>query len=145
MTVVVDANILIAFALSDEPLHSQANQLLLQWKASNTRLSAPRLFRSEITAVIRKAVFLQRITHEQGKLLLPQLLQYPVKLVEDTALLTQAYELANRFGRPRAYDAQYLALAERLVCEFWTADKILFNSVQTDFQHICWLGNVVLL
>lgn len=28
MTVIVDANILIAFGLADEPLHTQANQIL---------------------------------------------------------------------------------------------------------------------
>ena len=53
MTVVVDANIVIAFGLADEPLHMQANQILSAWKTAGERLAAPRLFRSEITAVVR--------------------------------------------------------------------------------------------
>lgn len=57
MTVVVDANILIAFGLSDEPLHTQANQILSIWQNADERLTAPRLFRSELTAVVRKAVY----------------------------------------------------------------------------------------
>lgn len=141
MTVVIDSNILIAFGLSDEPLHSQANQLLSAWRNSNTPLVAPRLFRSEITAVVRKVVFLQRITHEQGHGMLSRLLAYPVEFYEDDALLITAYELAEEFGHPRAYDAQYLALSRRLSCEFWTADERMFNALNTGFSGIRWLGN----
>jgi hypothetical protein len=50
MTVVVDANILIAFGLADEPLHTQANQILSAWKIAGEQLAAPTLFRSEIYA-----------------------------------------------------------------------------------------------
>jgi predicted nucleic acid-binding protein len=142
MTVVVDSNILIAFGLSDEPLHTQANQTLAAWKAAGTPLAAPRLFRSEITAVVRKVVYQQRITHEQGREMLARLLLYPVDFHEDDALLKSAYELADEFNRPRAYDAQYLALAKRLSCEFWTADERMFNAVKDRFPDIRWLGNV---
>jgi len=142
MTVVVDTNILIAFGLSDEPLHTQANQILTAWKATGTPLAAPRLFRSEITAVVRKVVYQQRITHEQGREMLARLLIYPVEFHEDDALLKSAYELAEQYNRPRAYDAQYLALAKRLSCEFWTADERLFNTVKDQFPGIRWLGHL---
>jgi len=39
------------------------------------------------------------------------------------------------------HDSQYLALAERLECEFWTADERLFNAIVRDFSWIRWLGN----
>jgi predicted nucleic acid-binding protein len=141
MTVVVDANILIASGLADEPLHTQANQILSAWYTTKEPLTAPRLFRSEITAVVRKAVYQQRITPEQGRVMLARLLVYPVEFHEDTDLLKEAYELAVRFNRPRAYETQYLALAERLGCEFWTADERLVNSTQGQFSRIRWLGN----
>lgn len=57
MTVVVDSNILIAYALADEPLHSQAVRALTAWQATQTSLTSPVLFRAEITAVLRKAVY----------------------------------------------------------------------------------------
>jgi predicted nucleic acid-binding protein len=66
---------------------------------------------------------------------------YPVEFHEDDALLKEAYELAIRFNRPRAYDTQYMALAQRLNCEFWTADERLVNSTQTQFSQIRWLGD----
>lgn len=143
MTVVVDSNILVALGLSDEPLHNQASQLLLMWQNTGTTLAAPRLFRSEITAVIRKVVYQQRISHEQGREMLARFLIYPIEFYEDDALLKAAYELADEFHRPRAYDAQYLALAQRLSCEFWTADERLFNAVKVAFANIRWLGNWV--
>lgn len=141
MTVVIDANILIAFGLADEPLHTQANQILSAWKTAGERLTAPRLFRSEITAVVRKVVYQGRMTPEQGRTMLAQLLIYPVEFHEDDALLKEAYELAVRFNRPRAYDSQYMALADHLQCDFWTADERLVNSVQAQFSRIHWLGS----
>ena len=141
MTVVIDANILIAFGLADEPLHTQARQILTGWRTTGTLLVAPQLFRSEITAVIRKAVYLERISHEQGQSMLSQLLVYPVEFHEDDAPLKTVYELAHRFNRPRAYDAQYLALAMRLACDFWTADERMFNAIKEKFPTIRWLGN----
>jgi len=38
MTVVVDVNILIAFGLADEPLHTQANQLVNSTQAQFSRI-----------------------------------------------------------------------------------------------------------
>lgn len=138
MTVVVDANVLIAFGLADEPLHRQANQVLSAWRTTGEHLIAPRLFRSEITAVIRKVVYQQRATPEQGRAMLEKLLIYPMEFHEDDTLLKEAYELAGRFNRPRAYDTQYMALAERFRCEFWTADEKLTNSTKELFSHIRW-------
>jgi predicted nucleic acid-binding protein len=141
MTVVVDANIMIAFGLVEEPLHTQAKQILSTWQTTGEHLTAPRLFRSEITAVVRKAVYQQRISPQQGRNILAQLLNYPVEFYEDDALLKEAYELAVRFNRPRAYDTQYMALASRLQCDFWTADERLVNSTQGEFTHIRWIGD----
>jgi predicted nucleic acid-binding protein len=141
VTVVIDSNILIAFGLADEPLYTQANRILSMWQTTEERLTAPRLFRSEMTAVIRKVVYQERMTLEQGRAMLAQLLNYPIEFHEDDALLKEAYELAVRFNRPRAYDTQYMALAQRLNCDFWTADERLVNSTRGQFSHIRWLGD----
>jgi len=141
MTVVVDANILIAFALVDEPLHTQANQMLSAWQTTKELLVAPRLLRSEVTAVVRKTVYQERMTPERGRAILAQILVFTLEFHEDDVLLKDAYELAVQFNRPRAYDTQYMALAERLVCNFWTADERLVNSLQGQFSRIRWLGN----
>src|SRR5258708_30868933 len=106
MTVVIDANILIAYELADEPLNAQANLILSAWQVTEENLTAPRLFRSEITAVVRKAVYQQRLNAEQGRVMLSRLLAYPVEFHEDYDLLKKAYELAARFKCPLAYYLQ---------------------------------------
>lgn len=67
-------------------------------------------------------------------------LAYPVQLYFDNELLKRAYDLAEQLNRPAAYDAQYLALAERLGCDFWTADEKLFNAVGASLTWVRWLG-----
>jgi predicted nucleic acid-binding protein len=42
-----------------------------------------------------------------------------------------------RLKRASAYDSYYLALAQVLECDFWTADKRLFNALQG--AHLGWV------
>lgn len=141
MTIVVDSNIFIALTIIDEPFHMQAKQILSLWQSTHAQLIAPHLFKSEVTAVLRKVVYQNRITHRQGELTLQRLLNYPILFYEDDNLLKRAFELAQIYNRPRAYDTQYLALAERFSCDFWTIDERLFNAVKNNMPYVYWLGN----
>lgn len=142
-SVVVDSGILLASVLLDEPLTTEAQRLLAEWSKAHVQLAAPRLFRYELVAVIRKAVFQKRITDTHSAQLLDETLDYPVEFHDDNVLLKHAFEIATRFNLPRTYDAQYLALAETLNCEFWTADKTLYNSIHPQFSRIHWLGHFI--
>jgi len=42
----------------------------------------------------------------------------------------RALQLAEALSLPAAYDAHYLALAERVGAEFWTTDRRLANKVR---------------
>ncbi len=137
---VLDSGILIA-SVYVETLSTKAKALLQHFRDAQTILHAPALLRYELIAVSRKAVYQARVTAEQGLVARDQLLSYPVLLHFDDALLKRGYELAEEFNRPTAYDAQYLALAERLSCDFWTADERMFNSVNGKFSSIAWLGD----
>ncbi|MBK9125532.1 MAG: type II toxin-antitoxin system VapC family toxin [Chloroflexi bacterium] len=106
MTVVADANVFLAFALGDEPLCRRAQQLLLGWHRQREQVAVPLLFRAEITAVVRKVVFVGRVSHEQGRRHLAKLLAFPVTVYDDNDLLLDAYDLAEAYNRPRAYDTQ---------------------------------------
>lgn len=65
----------------------------------------------------------------------------PVTLHEDDELLLEAFRIANTFSQPRTYDSQYLALAKRLDCLFWTLDETLYNAIHRQYKQIEWLGN----
>jgi len=137
--IVIDSGVLIA-SVFVETLTSEAKGLLKQFVGAQVVLNAPTLLSYELIAVSRKAVYQTRVTSEQGRIARDQLLSYPVVLHFDVALLARAYELSEAFNRPTAYDAQYLALAERLSCDFWTADERMFNAVRGKFPTIRWLG-----
>lgn len=141
--VVLDSGVFIA-SVFPEDFTPQAKHLIQQLHADNTTPHAPYLLRYELTAVSRKAVYQGRITAEEGQRALDKLLGYPVTLHFDEGLLKRGYELAAEYNRPTAYDTQYLALAERLSCAFWTADERMFNAVKERFSDIFWLGNVEL-
>jgi predicted nucleic acid-binding protein len=52
----------------------------------------------------------------------------------------RAMDLAERFSLPAVYDAHYLALAERLGGEFWTADRRLVEAVQGALPWVRLVG-----
>lgn len=126
--VVLDSGILIA-SVFPETLTPQARRLVKQLQADDVQLHAPMLLRYEVVAVARKAVYQGRVTAEEGLRARDRLLSYPFTLHLDDGLLRRGYELATEYNRPTAYDdAQYLALAERLNCDFWTADERMFSG-----------------
>jgi predicted nucleic acid-binding protein len=139
--VVVDSGVLLSEMLPDEPLNTHAIQLLDYWQQNIVELTAPILIRYELVAVLRKVVYQKRINEAQGKRLLAGALAYPIQYFLEENLLNRAYELATLYNRPTAYDSQYLALAEKLQCEFWTSDERLYNAVQNKLSWINWLGN----
>ena len=49
--------------------------------------------------------------------------------------------MASRFGQGAVYDAHYLALAESLGCELWTADQRFHRAVDTSVKNVKWLGD----
>ncbi len=131
----LDSGIALKLVLPEEDSR-QARDL---WKfVLNAGLQpvAPPLFSYEITAVLRKCVYREIITGEYGQTALKKLLRLNIQLVTFPEIHLQAWELARRLNRPTAYDAHYLALAGYLNCEFWTADKQLYNSASREISQI---------
>ena len=106
-----------------------------------TQIAVPTLFHYEIVAVLRKHAHRGSLTVAEADSACDLLLAQPVQAMIDDALLRRGLALATQFNRPTAYDAQYLAVAERLGCDFWTADERLYNAVNTQLPWVRWLGN----
>ena len=49
-----------------------------------------------------------------------------------------------QFNQPTAYDTAYLALAQLDRCDFWTADRRLYNTVKEELPWVKWIGNATL-
>jgi predicted nucleic acid-binding protein len=142
MTVCVDASFPLAFLLGDEEGRA-ASSRWSDWLRRGEQIVSPPLFRAEVTSAIRLRVFAGRVDVDEGRDALMRSLRWPVQTwdpTEPAVLQIRAYELATRFNRPRAYDTQYLATAEMLSCDLWTADKRLFNAVGHHLPWVRWVG-----
>jgi predicted nucleic acid-binding protein len=94
-------------------------------------LYAPRLWSYEVTSVIHKYLFDKILTGDEAENMLRILFAFGVNLVdEDEALCLAALRWASRLSQRPAYDAFYLALAESLDAELWTADRRLWQNAQ---------------
>lgn len=138
--IVIDSGILLAIFLK-EPSSAKSVALLNQLAAQNLQLVAPTLLRYEVISVIRKAVVQSRITTSEAASAINIFFAQSIIYEVSDALLLRGYDFATQLGRPVAYDAQYLAVAERYQCDFWTADERLFNAVSNTLPWVKWLGN----
>lgn len=137
--IVIDSGVLAA-SVVEETYSKQADALLSWIKAQDLVIVAPILLRYEVVATLRKLTHRGTIKADDGISLIREALNTPIQWVLDEALLERAYLLATEHGLPTAYDAQYLAVAERLDCDFWTFDKRLFNTVH---EKLDWVHYVV--
>ncbi len=113
------------------PEDSEAWKLLDGWIETDRAICAPTLVMYELANVFyryHKAGHLSLVTTE---LVLEAALALPLRLEAHESLSSTALRLAAAFKLPSTYDAFYLALAERLNAELWTADARLGKKVGT--------------
>jgi predicted nucleic acid-binding protein len=130
MSVVVDAN-LVAGVLLPLPYRPQAKAKVLAWKQAGEDLLAPTLIEYEVCSTVRRVVLAGWIAAEEAEAALIRMRHLAIRTVPPTLELHMAaLQWAQRLGRTRTYDAQYMALAEELRADFWTSDLKLFNRAK---------------
>ncbi|MBI5670835.1 MAG: type II toxin-antitoxin system VapC family toxin [Chloroflexi bacterium] len=137
---VCDSGILIATVL-EEPLTVKADLLLSYLDGRDIGLAAPVLLRYEIIAAMRKSVYRGILTQDDAIRSREVLLARTIRVMISDNLLRRALTFASELNLPTAYDSQYLAVAEHLRCDFWTADQRLFNVVSDKLPWVQWLGD----
>lgn len=125
---VVDANLVIR--LVADPADAQVQTLWDEWMQAGRRLAAPTLLAYEVTSVLHRYARLGYLSANSVRLALDAAFALPIELHGDVDLHWRALELATSLDLPAAYDAHYLALAQRLGAEFWTGDGRLAGRVQ---------------
>ena len=137
--VCADAGILIKLVVAEED-SDRADALWERWKEDGVKVVSPGLLLFELTSVLRKKGHRGLLSPEERERAFDTVHRLPVQVLTPSDLHRRAWELATRFNRPAAYDAHYLALAEMMNCEFWTADRRLFNVVKDELSWVHWLG-----
>lgn len=134
---IVDANIILRAFFPDEE-QVQAHALIRNHVAGRVRLAAPTLILYEVTNAVVQAMRRGRITDQDGEAILTAFEGLGIEL--EPVTWQQILPLARQFDRS-AYDAAYLALADRRGEPLVTGDLRLYNAVRDHLDTVLWIGD----
>jgi predicted nucleic acid-binding protein len=132
---VIDASVVTAALLPDEPYNRAAREVLQRSLQDNLVTSS--LLRHEVVNAIWQAIRANRLKLEPALLVLKEFenLQF---LIRD-APCEEILRLTEALDRPATYDTSYLALAQAEKAPLITADKRLYNALKGRFKWIKWI------
>ncbi|MBN1579392.1 MAG: type II toxin-antitoxin system VapC family toxin [Anaerolineae bacterium] len=141
VNIVVDANVVAALVLS-LPYSDQVASKMLAWKQVDVTLLAPFLLEYEVSTALRRAVVAGLLEAEVAMQMLDHVLALNIQCLHPTFdLHRRAMWWAAQLGYNKTYDAHYLAAAEQMQAELWTADRRLVNAArQLDIDWVKWIG-----
>ncbi len=128
--IVIDASVVVRSLVTsgDTP---RVLELLDGWNKASRQLVAPQLLIPEVVSALRQIVRARHITPAEADSAVENLLALRIEYVPpDVALCQSALRWAARLDQVRAYDALYVALAEREGAELWSADERLVRALQ---------------
>lgn len=113
------------------------------WNSQGTRVAAPYLMPVELTNALHQRVVRGELTVAAATQRMASLLSSGLELHQPPHVYGRALALARQLGQGATYDAHYLALAERLGCELWTADGRFYRAVRPVVERVRWVGEPV--
>lgn len=125
-TLCIDASVVIRLATSDT-----VTALWESWMTDEVKVVAPSLLYYEVTNGLYRYYKAGIYPSEAVTTTLKAALALPIELITVSDLHPRAAEIAMRFNLPATYDAHYLALAEWMEVDLWTADIRLVNALKT--------------
>jgi predicted nucleic acid-binding protein len=133
---VIDASLIFRLILpgTDQPA---VQSLVARWLTDGYQLFAPSLWAYELTSALCKAVHFGQVTAEEGERVLALARRLGVQLIAPhDDLVRSAFAWTLRLERAAAFDSFYQALAERLECELWTAERRLCYAVDLPWVRL---------
>jgi predicted nucleic acid-binding protein len=132
---VVDASVVMKWFIDE--VHAEAARRLQE---DQYQVFAPDLLWSECGNILWKKVRRGELTPDEARLIWGGLEQQPIRTFPCRPLLELALEVALDTNRT-VYDSCYLAVAMLIGCQLVTADRRLFNALQsgTYAPHVCWV------
>jgi predicted nucleic acid-binding protein len=122
---VVDASIAVDWVAPRTPSDSSAMLVLATLASQRAEVIAPRILLEEIANALLTGLRRRRWTGAEADEAFLRTRTLPVRLVDSTADLDSAYELARRYDEHPIYDMLYVAVAKRMRTTLITADQRL--------------------
>ena len=138
-SLVVDASVAIKWLNPREVLADKARVLYADYEQGQFSLLVPAFWDYEVVNGINKAIARGDLTKQEGHEAIALLLAMQAQKVPLPSP-QESYNLARKYQRS-VYDSWYLSLAEETGCEFWTADRKLYNAVKDSLAFVRWLGD----
>ena len=140
---VVDSSLTVFQLLDTE----QSDWAVAAWnhlQAKEAAIYVPRLWVFEVTSTVHKYLFDGEVTLDEAERALEAAFELSVNIMdEDMSLCRAAFRWASRLKQKAAYDGFYLAVAEALNADFWTADRRLANAArQLGVTWVHWMGKI---
>ena len=137
---VVDCSVVVKWKIPTEDHAAAAEALFGDWEHQVVDVSVPNHFPSEVISAFLRASRRGRITADEAREAIRDLLALPFVLCDVTAIADRAFAIAHQHQQ-RAYDCLYVALAERDGVELWTGDERLYNALHAQHPLVRWIAD----
>lgn len=138
-SVVVDASLAVKW-LVEEDDSDKAHAVLQSWVAQDITRIAPYLMPFEVANVLHRRVLRGELNVGDSTRMISRLLESSLELQQPPGLHVRALQLSSQLNQSAAYDAHYLALAESVGCELWTADERFYRAASRGIRNVRWIG-----
>ncbi len=128
--IVVDASLVLGLVLP-LPYSGRATARVRSLKEEHEELFAPALLEYEVCSALRRAVARRILDEDTARLALALVDELRIRPISAASSLhSRALAWAARLDQSKAYDAQYLALAEEMQSPLLTADDRLVRAAR---------------
>ena len=96
---------------------------------------------AEVANALHRRVHESTLDADEASSLMDDLLspELRLELHAPPGIHQRGMALARQLRQPAAYDSIYLALAEALGGDLWTADQRFFRAASAEFGYVRWL------
>jgi predicted nucleic acid-binding protein len=131
----VDASIGAKWLLGETD-SNRAVKLRRDARLASDPLIAPPHFIPEVSSAVYKRFTLGEVTAAEAERLLQNLARFPIDVTSPPDLAARAFEIASAFRFKWIFDAFYVALADIVGCDLWTADARLHRDVHSRYPNV---------
>ena len=141
-SVVVDASLAVKWLVEEDDT-DKAHAALQSWVARDIARIAPHLMPFEVANALHRRVVRGELNVGDSTRMMARLLESRLEFHQPPGLHVRALQLASQLKQSAAYDAHYLALAESVGCELWTADERFYRAASSSVGNLRWIGDFV--